>query len=121
MSFDDCKKEFSTESDFRERYIIQKTSIRIKKQEMRESYTTESDVPQKVSNYLTFFCCLKNQKNVDVQKFQSANSVKQNSGLKEIPKKDKPAAPPEEEDEEMFVNESVINRIKKLINKMEYL
>lgn len=71
MSFDDCKKEFSTESDFRERYIIQKTSIRIKKQEMRESYTTESDVPQKVSNYLTFFCCLKNQKNVDVQKSSS--------------------------------------------------
>ena len=75
MSFDDCKKEsidmFSTESDFRERYIniIQKTSIRIKKQEMIESYTTESDVPQKVSNYLTFFCCLKNQKNVDVQKY----------------------------------------------------
>ena len=85
MSFDDCKKEsidmFSTESDFRERYIniIQKTSIRIKKQEMIESYTTESDVPQKVSNYLTFFCCLKNQKNVDVQK--SSSLVTSNSSI----------------------------------------
>lgn len=61
-----------------------------------------------------------NQKNVDVQKHLSANSVR-NSGLKEIPKKDKPTSSPEEEDEENFVNESFINRIKKLINKMEYL
>jgi hypothetical protein len=44
---------------------------------MRESYTTESDVPQKVSNYLTFFCCLK--KNVDVQK--SSSLVTSNSSI----------------------------------------
>jgi hypothetical protein len=62
-----------------------------------------------------------NQDKVAAQKFQSANSYKQNTGLKEIPKKQTPAENPGEEDEEMFVNESVINRIKKLINKMEYL
>ena len=81
MSFEDCKKEsvdiFSTESNFRERYInltIQKTSITIKKQEMRDYHPTELDEPQKVSNNLTFFCCFKNQKNkknVDVQKSSS--------------------------------------------------
>jgi|688.fasta_scaffold442372_2 hypothetical protein len=65
-----CKRAFrSPESDFRERYIIQKTSITIKKQEMRD--TAQSDVSRKVSNNLTFFCCLKNQKNVDVQKSSS--------------------------------------------------
>lgn len=88
----------------------------------RELTTQKTDLTKKVDGLVDQLAqAAVNQKNVDVQKFQSANSVKQNSGLKEIPKKDKPAAPPEEEDEEMFVNESVINRIKKLINKMEYL
>jgi predicted nucleic acid-binding Zn-ribbon protein len=88
----------------------------------RDLTTQKTDLTKKVDGLVDQLAQASvNQKDVDVQKFQSANSIKQNTGLKDIPKKDKPAAPPEEEDEEMFVNESVINRIKKLINKMEYL
>ena len=88
----------------------------------RELTTQKTDLTKKVDGLVDQLAqAAVNQKNVDVQKFQSANSAKPNTGLKEIPKKQTPAENPGEEDEEMFVNESVINRIKKLINKMEYL
>jgi len=59
------------------------------------------------------------QKNVAVQKYLSAKSRKPTDTLPEIPKKEKPAPTPEDEKEAL--NESFLNRIKKLINKMEYI